>query len=142
MAAEAGTKLTPRTMRKIQDAGLSYIRIEETDMLGRFVANDLVDMNTGVVLAEAGDEISEDMLDMLRDNDISEFSALGIDNVNIGPHLRDTLAADRNNSREEALVDIYRVMRPGEPPTLESAHELFTSLFFDLKSTICQLLAG
>ena len=131
VAAETGTKLTPRTMRKIQDAGLSYIRIEETDMLGRFVATDLVDMNTGVVLAEAGDEITEDMLNMLRDNDISEFSVLGIDNVNIGPHLRNTLAADRNNSREEALVDIYRVMRPGEPPTLESAHELFTSLFFD-----------
>ncbi|MEK9729820.1 MAG: DNA-directed RNA polymerase subunit beta, partial [Alphaproteobacteria bacterium] len=55
----------------------------------------------------------------------------GIDNVNVGPHLRNTLASDRNNSRAEALVDIYRVMRPGEPPTLESAHELFTSLFFD-----------
>ena len=118
-------------MRKIQDAGLSLIRIEETDMMGRFVATDLVDMNTGIVLAEAGDEISEDMLAMLRDNDISELSVLGIDNVNIGPHLRNTLAADRNNSREEALVDIYRVMRPGEPPTLESAHELFNSLFFD-----------
>ena len=131
VAAETGTKLTPRTMRKIQDAGLSYIRVEESDMLGRYVATDLVDMNTGVVLAEAGDEITEEMLNMLRDNDISEFSVLGIDNVNIGPHLRNTLAADRNNSREEALVDIYRVMRPGEPPTLESAHELFTSLFFD-----------
>ncbi|EHI49673.1 DNA-directed RNA polymerase, beta subunit [SAR116 cluster alpha proteobacterium HIMB100] len=131
VAAETGTKLTPRTMRKIQDAGLSYIRVEESDMLGRFAATDLVDMNTGVVLAEAGDEITEEMLNMLRDNDISEFSVLGIDNVNIGPHLRNTLAADRNNSREEALVDIYRVMRPGEPPTLESAHELFTSLFFD-----------
>ena len=131
VAAETGTKLTPRTMRKIQDAGLSYIRVEESDILGRFVATDLVDMNTGVVLAEAGDEITEEMLNMLRDNDISEFSVLGIDNVNIGPHLRNTLAADRNNSREEALVDIYRVMRPGEPPTLESAHELFTSLFFD-----------
>ena len=131
VAAEAGTKLTPRTMRKIQDAGLSFIRIEQTDMLGRYIANDLVDMTTGIVLAEAGDEISEDMLDILRDNDISELSLLGIDNVNIGPHLRNTLAADRNNSREEALVDIYRVMRPGEPPTLESAHELFTSLFFD-----------
>ena len=131
VAAETGTKLTPRVMRKIQDAGLAFIRIEESDMLGRFVATDLVDLNTGVVLAEAGDEITEDILVVLRDNDISELSVLGIDNVNIGPHLRNTLAADRNNCREEALVDIYRVMRPGEPPTLESAHELFNSLFFD-----------
>ena len=67
---------------------------------------------------------------------VNEFSVLGIDNVNIGPHLRNTLAADRNNSREEALVDIYRVMRPGEPPTLEGAHELFTSLFFDQENMI------
>ncbi|MGB1528105.1 MAG: DNA-directed RNA polymerase subunit beta, partial [Candidatus Puniceispirillaceae bacterium] len=131
VAAETGTKLTPRVMRKIQDAGLAFIRIEESDMLGRFVATDLVDLNTGVVLAEAGDEITEDILAVLRDNDISELSVLGIDNLNIGPHLRNTLAADRNNCREEALVDIYRVMRPGEPPTLESAHELFNSLFFD-----------
>ena len=131
VAAETGTKLTPRTMRKIQDAGLAFIRIEESDMLGCFVATDVVDLNTGVVLVEAGDEISDDILVVLRDNGISELSILGIDNVNIGPHLRNTLAADRNNSREEALVDIYRVMRPGEPPTLESAHELFTSLFFD-----------
>ena len=68
MAAETGTKLTPRTMRKIQDAGLSYIRVDESDMLGRFVATDIVNMNTGVVLAEAGDEITEEMLERLRGN--------------------------------------------------------------------------
>jgi len=82
-------------------------------------------------LAEAGDEITEEMLNLLASNDINSFDVLSIDNVNTGPHLRNTLASDRNNSRAEALVDIYRVMRPGEPPTLESAHELFTSLFFD-----------
>ena len=72
----------------------------------------------------------------------ADISVLFIDNVNYGPHLRNTLAADRNNSREEALVDIYRVMRPGEPPTLESAHALFEGLFFSSSVTICHRSAG
>ena len=88
-------------------------------------------MQTGEVFAEAGDEITDDLLKRIVDEGASEISVLFIDNVNFGPHLRNTLAADRNNSREEALVDIYRVMRPGEPPTLESAHALFESLFFN-----------
>ena len=88
-------------------------------------------MQTGEVVAEAGDEITDGLLLTLSEMDITEIDVLNIDNVNVGPHLRNTLAADRNNSREEALVDIYRVMRPGEPPTLEGAHELFQSLFFD-----------
>ena len=131
VAAETGTKLTPRNLRKLEEAGLSFIVAEDSDVIGRFIANDIVDMSSGVVLAEAGDEITEEMLNLLASNDINRFDVLGIDNVNSGPHLRNTLASDRNNSRAEALVDIYRVMRPGEPPTLESAHELFTSLFFD-----------
>ena len=74
----------------------------------------------------------------------SEISILFIDNVNYGPHLRNTLAADRNACREEALIDIYRVMRPGEPPTLESSHALFQSLFFNsiLTAMIYHRLAG
>ena len=63
--------------------------------------------------------------------DIKELSVLNIDHVNVGPYIRNTLAADKNDSREGALVDIYRVMRPGEPPTAEAAEDLFNSLFFD-----------
>ena len=114
VAAEAGTKLTPRALRKLEEAGLSFIVAEDSEVIGRFVANDIVDMSSGVVLAEAGDEISEEMLNLFASNDITSFDVLGIDNVNVGPHLRNTLASDRNNSRAEALVDIYRVMRPGE----------------------------
>ncbi len=118
-------------MRKLEEAGLKSIRAEESDILGRFLGEDMVNMETGIVIAEAGDEISEDLLAKLGEMKISSLPLLAIDNVNVGPHLRNTLAADRNNSRAEALVDIYRVMRPGEPPTLEGAHELFNSLFFD-----------
>ena len=97
------------------EAGVKAVLVDETDLIGRFVCEDLVNMTTGEIYAEAGEEITEDILTTLRDNGVDEVGVLFIDNVNYGPHLRNTLAADRNNSREEALVDIYRVMRPGEP---------------------------
>ncbi|MEL0057986.1 MAG: DNA-directed RNA polymerase subunit beta, partial [Alphaproteobacteria bacterium] len=131
VVAAAGTKMTPRSLRKLSEAGIERVFVPDEDLVGRFLAEDFVDMQTGEVIAEAGDEITEDMLKRLADEGDGEISVLFIDNVNYGPHLRNTLAADRNNSREEALVDIYRVMRPGEPPTLESAHALFESLFFN-----------
>ena len=131
VVASAGTKMTPRSLRKLAEAGIERVYTPDEDLIGRYLADDCVDMQTGEVVAEAGDEITEDLLKRLVDEGASEISVLFIDNVNFGPHLRNTLAADRNNSREEALVDIYRVMRPGEPPTLESAHALFESLFFN-----------
>ena len=129
--AAAGTKMTPRSLKKLAEAGVKAVLVDDLDLIGRFVCEDVVNMTTGEVYAEAGDEITEDILAKLRDNGVDEVGVLFIDNVNYGPHLRNTLAADRNNSREEALVDIYRVMRPGEPPTLESSHALFQSLFFN-----------
>ena len=131
VVASAGTKMTPRSLCKLAEAGIERVFTPDEDLIGRYLADDCVDMQTGEVFAEAGDEITEDLLKRLVDEGASEISVLFIDNVNFGPHLRNTLAADRNNSREEALVDIYRVMRPGEPPTLESAHALFESLFFN-----------
>ena len=129
--ATAGTKMTPRTLRKLEESKLADILVDESDVLGRFFAGDIVNMTTGEVVCEAGDEITEAALERLAEMGVNEFDVLSIDDVNVGPHLRNTLAADRNTCREEALVDIYRVMRPGEPPTLEGAHELFSSLFFD-----------
>ena len=131
VVASAGTKMTPRSLRKLAEAGIERVFTPDEDLIGRYLADDCVDMQTGEVFAEAGDEITEDLLKRLVDEGASEISVLFIDNVNFGPHLRNTLAADRNNSREEALVDIYRVLRPGQPPTLESAHALFESLFFN-----------
>ena len=131
IVASAGTKMTPRSLRKLAEAGIERVFTPDEDLIGRYLADDCVDMQTGEVFAEAGDEITEDLQKRLVDEGAFEISVLFIDNLNFGPHLRNTLAADRNNSREEALVDIYRVMRPGEPPTLESAHALFESLFFN-----------
>ncbi len=131
IVASKGDKLTPRSLRKLEESGLKEILVSDEQILDQFIAHDIVDMDTGLVLCEAGDIITEDMLASLLEMKSDTFRVLAIDNINIGSFLRNTLAADRNNSREDALVDIYRVMRPGEPPTLETAEGLFNGLFFD-----------
>jgi len=129
--AEAGAKMTPRLAKKLTEGGLKTQFVSDEEIAGQYIANDLIDQNTGVVLAEAGDELTEALLESLRENGIDEIAVLAIDNVNVGPYIRNTLVVDKNTSREEALIDIYRVMRPGEPPTLETAETMFDGLFFD-----------
>ena len=128
---ERGKKLTPRSAQKLADVGLEYYKVTAEQMLGKFLANNVVVAKTGEVLAEAGDEITQEMLDKFAANKIGEIKTLFIDGVNVGPYIRNTLAADKNHCREEALLDIYRVMRPGDPPTYETANQLFNDLFFD-----------
>src|SRR6266567_2966195 len=101
------------------------------ELVGHFLASDVINEETGEVHVEAGDEITEATLQLLADAGIGEMPVLAIDHVSIGPYVRNTLALDKNATREDALIDIYRVMRPGEPPTLETAEALFRSLFFD-----------
>ncbi len=127
----AGEKLSPRIAAKLEKEGLKELRLQPEEMVGKFIAEDVVNTSTGEIYIEAGDEITADTLQIFEDNKIDEFRTLFIDNVNIGPYIRNTLALDKNTNRDEALVDIYRVMRPGEPPTLETAEALFQGLFFD-----------
>jgi len=129
--AEAGTKITPRLSKKLVDGGLKEVRVEIEELCGRFVAEDMINPETGEVLAEAGDELTEEIVTALSEAGHKDIPTLHIDYIAIGPCMRNTLAADKNESREDALIDIYRVMRPGEPPTLETAEALFKSLFFD-----------
>ncbi len=131
IVAEEGTKITPRKARQLAEAGLEHILVAREDLLGRFLASDLIEEKTGEVFGEAGDEITEPMLTRIEALGLPQLDTLAIDHVNIGAYIRNTLAVDKNRTREEALVDIYRVMRPGEPPTLESAEALFKGLFFD-----------
>jgi len=128
---EAGKKLTVRTARQLAERGLKFLRVQDEDLYGQYIAADLYDPATGEIFAEAGDEISAKSLPLLIEAGFDELPLLDIDHVNIGPYIRNTLAIDKNSSREEALFDIYRVMRPGEPPTPESAEAMFRSLFFD-----------
>ncbi len=130
---EQGKKLTQRTAQKLADEGLEYYKVDAKQMLGKFLANEIVEKKSGEVIAEAGDEITEELFGKIAAAKVNEVNTLYIDGVNVGPYIRNTLAADKNSCREEALLDIYRVMRPGEPPTLETAEQLFKSLFFDLE---------
>ncbi len=128
---EAGAKMTPRLARKLAEDGLEEILVARDELLGRYLAIDVVNEQTGEIYAEAGDEITETLLDQVEAGKIAELPVLSIDHVSIGPYIRNTLLIDKNATREDALIDIYRVMRPGEPPTLETAEALFKSLFFD-----------
>jgi len=131
VAIEAGRKITPRQAKKLAEAGLKDMLVSDDALSGRYVAEDLVDMSSGEIYAEAGAELTADVIEKIRGGGVSEIPILDIDHVNTGPFIRNTLVADKNASREEALLDIYRVMRPGEPPTVEAAEKLFNGLFFD-----------
>jgi len=128
---EGGKKLSPRQAKKLADSGLTHLSAVDEDLYGMYVAEDLISMQTGEVYVEAGDELDEKMLAKLTELGFDDLPLLDIDHINIGAYIRNTLAVDKNESREDALFDIYRVMRPGEPPTVDTAEAMFNSLFFD-----------
>ncbi len=140
---EAGKKITPRAVKKLmEEGGPSEVLVPFASIVGRFAARDIINEETGAIYVEAGDELTWELdkdgetviggtLKELLDAGITDIPVLDIDNVNVGPYIRNTMAVDKNVSRETALMDIYRVMRPGEPPTVDTASALFDTLFFD-----------
>ncbi len=131
VVAEAETKITARTGRKLADDGLKERIAPNEELLGQYIARDIVEPKTGEIFAEAGEEITEENLEKINESGLDTLLLLAIDHINVGPYIRTTLAADKNMNREEALIDIYRVMRPGEPPTVEAAEALLKTMFFD-----------
>ena len=140
--AEAGKKITPRAVKQLIDEGnVSELLVPFEQIEGKFVAKDIINEETGAIYVEAGDELTFERdkdgeiiggaLKELMDAGFTDIPVLDIDNINVGPYMRNTMAADKNMNRETALMDIYRVMRPGEPPTVEAASNLFDTLFFD-----------
>ncbi|MEM9429532.1 MAG: DNA-directed RNA polymerase subunit beta [Pseudomonadota bacterium] len=140
--AEAGKKVTPRTVKQLLDAGdVPEIVVPFDALIGRFVAEDIINEATGAIWVEAGDELTAEYdkdgaltggtIKLLLDEGVTDIPVLDIDNVTVGPYIRNTMVADKNMNRDTALMDIYRVMRPGEPPTVEAASALFDQLFFD-----------
>jgi DNA-directed RNA polymerase subunit beta len=140
--AEAGKKVTPRAVKKlIEEGNVTELLVPFEQIVGRYVAKDIINEETGAIYVEAGDELTWEVdkdgevtggsLKELLDAGFTEIPVLDIDNINVGPYIRNTMAADKNMGRDTALMDIYRVMRPGEPPTVEAASNLFDQLFFD-----------
>ncbi|MDB5626999.1 MAG: DNA-directed polymerase, beta subunit, partial [Tardiphaga sp.] len=131
VAIESGKKLTVRSARQLAERGVKALKAQDEDLFGQYLAEDLYNPETGEIFAEAGDELSAKTLAALVEAGFDELPILDIDHINIGPYIRNTLAVDKNSTREEALFDIYRVMRPGEPPTVDTGEAMFHSLFFD-----------
>lgn len=126
-----GKKMTPRTCKKLAKNGLKNVLLADDELLGHFLSSDLVNISTGEIYAEAGDELDAPTLAAIEEAGIKAIPVLAIDYINVGPYIRNTLAVDKTDTQEEALAEIYRVMRPGEPAASDAAHELFTRMFFD-----------
>jgi DNA-directed RNA polymerase subunit beta len=131
VVAKAGEKMTARRARELAEEGVKEVLFSADDLAGKYLAQDIVNLHTGEIYGEAGDELDAKLLETFKEAKIKEFPILDIDHVTIGAFIRNTLNVDKNANHEEALMDVYRVMRPGEPPTLEAAQALFYGLFFD-----------
>src|SRR3954451_19896256 len=131
VVVEAGKKLTVRQARQLAEKGLKALRVTDEELIGHYIGEDLVNPKTGEIYVEAGGKITEKNLKGLKEAGYKKLPVLDIDHVNVGAYIRNTLAVDKNMTREDALFDIYRVMRPGEPPTVDTAEAMFRSLFFD-----------
>ena len=129
--AAAGTKISARQAKRLGDNGLKTLLLSPEALVGRYLARDEVNATTGEIYAEAGDELDVTSIAALEEQGFTTIDVLDIDHVTVGAYIRNTLRVDKNAIREDALFDIYRVMRPGEPPTVEAAEAMFKSLFFD-----------
>ncbi len=128
---ETGVKITPRMVRDLEKTKVKEILVPAEDLHGRFSAEYLINEKTGEIYVEAGEELNEDILAKLDEVKIKVLKILDIDHINVGAYMRNTLMADKVEEYDGALAEIYKVMRPGEPPTRETAETLFKSLFFD-----------
>jgi len=125
-----GKRITARHVRLINEAEIKSLQVPDDYLIGKIIAHDLVDKESGEVLADANAEITEDLLDKLREAGIKKFEILYVNDLDHGPYISNTLSIDSSTNELEALVEIYRMMRPGEPPTKEAAQNLFKNLFF------------
>ena len=126
-----GKKFTRPILRQMEAAKMKQVPIVWEDILGRVAAHDVVDPQTKEVLVECNHEITQDKLDLIRDKSIHQIEVLFIDDSSVGPYLRNTLLQDRIKSPQDAILEIYRRLRPGDPPTVESATNFFNNLFFN-----------
>src|SRR4249920_1299082 len=124
-------KFTKLAIKKLKDSNVERLAVEVTDLVGKVAAGDVIDEATGEVILQCNEELTESKLDELREHGINDLKILFIDNLNVGSYLRDTLIADKLQTSDEAIMEIYRRLRPGDPPTLETAMNLFNNLFFN-----------
>ncbi|WP_444943467.1 DNA-directed RNA polymerase subunit beta [Microbulbifer sp. ZKSA006] len=127
---EEGRRITPRHIRQLEKAGVEKLEAPLEYLFGRVLANDIIDESTGEIAIDCNTEITDEVIAKLRVLNVKSFQTLYTNDLDRGPFISDTLRADPSRTVLEALVEIYRMMRPGEPPTKESAEALFENLFF------------
>lgn len=128
---KAGRRITRASVKKVQQLKISEIEISREDLEGKVIAKPIIDESTGEIIADANNEMTGEYLDRAHEAGISEFKMIFFDGLAVGPFLRNTLLIDKVATREESLMEIYKRLRPGEPPTAEAAENLFHRLFFD-----------
>lgn len=127
---EKDRRITARHIRALEKAGVDHLELPVEALFGKVLAHDIVDEDSGEIIAHANDELTEELVAKLQSNGITTFQTIFTNDLDHGPYISDTLRIDTTNSELEALVEIYRMMRPGEPPTKEAAENLFGNLFF------------
>jgi len=127
---EAGRRITARHIRDMEKSRIKHIYVPAEFLLGRSLANDIVDTETGELVAEANDVITEEILEKLGTAGVKDFNCIYTNDLDCGPFISETLRLDPTRSALDAQIEIYRMMRPGEPPTKDAAQALFNNLFF------------
>ncbi|HET8917527.1 MAG TPA: DNA-directed RNA polymerase subunit beta [Candidatus Binatia bacterium] len=131
LIVKEGKKFTRPVLRQMESARIKQVPIDWQEIVGRIVSHDLIDPQTKEVVVECNHEITQEKLDLIRERGIHQIEVLFIDESNVGPYLRNTLLQDRIRSPQDAILEIYRRLRPGDPPTVESATNFFNNLFFN-----------
>ena len=127
---EAGKRITARHIKQLEQSGIAALAVPDSYLVGRILSHDVIDANTGELIATANDELGDDHLAKFRKHGIDAVGTLWVNDLDRGPYISNTLRIDPTKTQLEALVEIYRMMRPGEPPTKDAAQNLFHNLFF------------
>ena len=127
---EAGRRITVRHVRQIEKAGIKTLEVPVEYLLNKFLAKDLIDTDTGELVCKANDELTEENIEKILESSVEVLELLYTNDIDRGPYISSTLSIDPSSNELEAMVEIYRMMRPGEPPTKEAAQNLFSNLFF------------
>ena len=131
MIVEEGRRITARHVRQLEDSGVKLLPVPREYLYGKILAHDVVNTETGEIIAKANEVLTAASVQKLVEANISEVNTLYTNDLDRGPYISDTLRIDPTKTRMEALVEIYRMMRPGEPPTKDAAENLFNNLFFN-----------
>ena len=126
-----GRRITRAVVKRVKQIELREVEVSHVDLEGKIIARPLIDESTGEIIADANAEVSKDILDRAVAAGINEFNLIFFDGLSVGPYLRNTLLVDKVSTGEESLLEIYKRLRPGEPPTAEAADSFFKRLFFD-----------